>query len=156
TVGGEISGYWATGRVNSAMLPPSTMTMDSTEAKIGRLMKKRENTVASTQSVGLCLAHLPRVCHWGVDRLRRPVGGVGAEARPVRQHRGDFGDGPGAAPATPADNPRQPPGQAEGQNADDREQGTADDSGPGGGEQRDLDEALDDVEEHGRQEDAEQ
>src|SRR6478609_5184340 len=47
TVGGAISGYWATGRVNSAMLPPSTMTIDSTEAKIGRLMKKRENTVFS-------------------------------------------------------------------------------------------------------------
>src|SRR5205085_5004611 len=44
TVGGVMSGYCATGRVNSAMLPPSTTTMDSTEAKIGRLMKKRENT----------------------------------------------------------------------------------------------------------------
>src|SRR5437588_11748838 len=41
TVGGAISGYWATGNVNSAMLPPRVMTMDSTEAKIGRSMKKR-------------------------------------------------------------------------------------------------------------------
>src|SRR5436305_10433789 len=44
TVGGAISGYWAIGRVNRAMLPPSTTTIDSTEAKIGLLMKKRENT----------------------------------------------------------------------------------------------------------------
>jgi hypothetical protein len=43
-VGGAISGYWATGNVNSAMLPASTMTMDNTEAKIGRLMKNLENT----------------------------------------------------------------------------------------------------------------
>src|SRR5262245_45767896 len=45
TVGGVISGYCATGRVNSAMLPPRTMTIDSTEAKIGRLMKNLENTM---------------------------------------------------------------------------------------------------------------
>src|SRR5438105_39546 len=43
TVGGVISGYCATGSVKAAMKPPSTVTMDSTEAKIGRLMKKREN-----------------------------------------------------------------------------------------------------------------
>src|SRR5471030_1733224 len=46
TVGGVISGYCATGKVNSAMVPPSTITMDSTEAKIGRLMKNLENTVS--------------------------------------------------------------------------------------------------------------
>src|SRR6516225_8896052 len=44
TVGGAISGYCATGRVSMAMPPPSTTTMDSTEAKIGRLMKNAENT----------------------------------------------------------------------------------------------------------------
>src|SRR5579859_4317640 len=44
TVGGAISGYCASGNVNSAMVPPNTMTIDSTEAKIGRLMKKLENT----------------------------------------------------------------------------------------------------------------
>src|SRR5207244_11729419 len=53
TVGGAISGYWAIGSVNNAMLPPSVMTMDSTEAKIGRLMKKRENTsIASLPLLG--------------------------------------------------------------------------------------------------------
>src|SRR5215831_7239440 len=30
------------------MVPASVMTMDSTEAKIGRLMKKRENTVLAS------------------------------------------------------------------------------------------------------------
>src|SRR6516162_9750895 len=44
TVGGAISGYCATGRVTRATPPPSVMNMDSTEAKIGRSMKKRENT----------------------------------------------------------------------------------------------------------------
>src|SRR5258707_467243 len=44
TVGGVMSGYCATGSVNRAMLPARVMTMLSTDAKIGRLMKKRENT----------------------------------------------------------------------------------------------------------------
>src|SRR5438093_9367937 len=44
TVGGAISGYCASGSVNSATEPPSTITIDSTDAKIGRLMKKLENT----------------------------------------------------------------------------------------------------------------
>src|SRR6516162_2681232 len=46
TVGGVISGYWAIGSVNRATPPPSTITIDSTEAKIGRLMKNRENISA--------------------------------------------------------------------------------------------------------------
>src|SRR5947207_15806259 len=44
TVGGVISGYCAIGSPNSATLPASVTMIDSTEAKIGRLMKKRENT----------------------------------------------------------------------------------------------------------------
>src|SRR5207302_719810 len=44
TVGGVISGYCVTGRVKTAMAPAIVMTMDSTDAKIGRLMKKLENT----------------------------------------------------------------------------------------------------------------
>src|SRR5262245_48422238 len=43
TVGGAISGYCASGSVKRAMVPPSTITIDSTDAKIGRLMKKLEN-----------------------------------------------------------------------------------------------------------------
>ena len=39
TVGGVISGYWATGKMKTAMLPISTMITEITAAKIGRLMK---------------------------------------------------------------------------------------------------------------------
>src|SRR5262249_5478060 len=53
TVGGAISGYWAMGSVNRAMPPPRTMTIDNTEAKIGRLMKKRENIGNSEQKKGV-------------------------------------------------------------------------------------------------------
>ena len=42
TVGGVISGYWATGKPSDAMIPAMTMTMEMTDAKIGRLMKKRD------------------------------------------------------------------------------------------------------------------
>src|ERR1700754_1968285 len=40
TVGGAISGYWATGRVGREMAPASTIRIDSTAAKIGLSMKK--------------------------------------------------------------------------------------------------------------------
>src|SRR5437868_1256315 len=43
-LGGVICGYSATGRWTAATAPPSAMTIDSTEAKIGRSMKKCENT----------------------------------------------------------------------------------------------------------------
>src|SRR5579872_2860307 len=43
TVGGVISGYCAMGSVHSEMPPASVMMIDSTEAKIGRSMKNREN-----------------------------------------------------------------------------------------------------------------
>src|SRR5262249_20150338 len=42
TVGGEMLGNWARGRVKTAMPPARVMTMDSTEAKMGRSVKKRE------------------------------------------------------------------------------------------------------------------
>src|SRR3954469_639034 len=44
TVGGVTSGYWAIGRVYTATAPARVTTMDRTEAKIGRSMKKREIT----------------------------------------------------------------------------------------------------------------
>ncbi len=40
--GGVIRGYWATGNWNSAMPPMSAMATESTVAKIGRSIKKRE------------------------------------------------------------------------------------------------------------------
>ena len=42
TVGGAMSGYSATGRPRWAMKPTITMMTESTEAKIGRSMKKCE------------------------------------------------------------------------------------------------------------------
>ncbi len=42
TVGGAISGYWATGSTRAAMMPAMTMMMEMTEAKIGRWMKNRD------------------------------------------------------------------------------------------------------------------
>jgi hypothetical protein len=41
-VGGVTLGYCATGRVYTATPPASVMTIDNTEAKIGRSMKKCE------------------------------------------------------------------------------------------------------------------
>src|SRR5579871_412662 len=42
-LGGVICGYWATGRLSAATAPASVITMDRTDAKIGRSMKKCEN-----------------------------------------------------------------------------------------------------------------
>ncbi len=44
-LGGVICGYCAIGSVQTATPPVSTMMMDTTVAKIGRSMKKRENKV---------------------------------------------------------------------------------------------------------------
>jgi len=43
TVGGVTGGYCASDRWRAAIHPASTITMDRTEAKIGRSMKNREN-----------------------------------------------------------------------------------------------------------------
>ena len=45
-MGGVISGYCATGSVNTATSPSSVIRIDGTEARIGRSMKKRENIAA--------------------------------------------------------------------------------------------------------------
>ena len=42
-LGGVIGGYCASGRLKTATAPARVMTIDSTEAKIGRSMKKCEN-----------------------------------------------------------------------------------------------------------------
>ena len=51
TVGGVTSGYCATGSENAATEPASVTTIDSTEAKIGRSMKKCEITALRECSV---------------------------------------------------------------------------------------------------------
>src|SRR5688572_4626337 len=47
TTGGAISGYWAIGSTRIAARPAITMKIESTAAKIGRSMKKREIMIAS-------------------------------------------------------------------------------------------------------------
>src|SRR5579884_442204 len=54
TVGGTTSGYSLTGRRNREMAPTSRMTVDSTPAKIGRLMKKSEKFMASAEGKPVC------------------------------------------------------------------------------------------------------
>src|SRR5947209_5256310 len=58
TVGGVTSGYCATGSASSATPPAITNTIDSTEAKIGRSMKKCEITAAPSP--------------WGPSPCRQP------------------------------------------------------------------------------------
>src|SRR6516162_4166965 len=43
-VGGVISGYWAIGRLTADISPTRTMTIEMTQAKTGRSMKKRAST----------------------------------------------------------------------------------------------------------------
>src|SRR3954452_221688 len=53
TTGGAISGYWAIGRRPKETTPRITNTSDTTPAKIGRSMKKREMRISrSAASVG--------------------------------------------------------------------------------------------------------
>src|SRR5438128_8613178 len=56
-----MSGYCAMGRLRIAARPASTIKMDSTAAKIGRSMKKRENMVLLLR-------------RWFALRLRRRLG----------------------------------------------------------------------------------
>src|SRR5271170_2306747 len=65
TVGGAISGYWATGSTCAAMRPASVMMIEMTPAKIGRLMKNSENDIAAT------LFRDRRRAGFGCRRLRR-------------------------------------------------------------------------------------
>jgi hypothetical protein len=46
TIGGAISGYWATGSVPKATAPAMTITRDTTVARIGRSIKTFEIMVA--------------------------------------------------------------------------------------------------------------
>src|SRR5215831_7213160 len=76
TVGGEISGYCETGRLNDEMMPASVTRIAMTLAKIGRSMKNFEK-----------LPMEPRLALGGLGRLRRR-GGCGGRggARLVRRH----------------------------------------------------------------------
>src|SRR4051812_6055690 len=63
-LGGVMGGYCASGRLNTETAPARVMTMDSTVAKMGRSMKKRENMVRT------CRLRLlrKRPCWDGTDR----------------------------------------------------------------------------------------
>src|SRR3954447_8200660 len=85
TVGGVISGYWATGRLKTATPPASVTRMDSTVAKIGRSMKNRVNVpneLTPLRSLTLPARLLP-------NHLRRhpPHPVPGPQAHPPRQRR---------------------------------------------------------------------
>ena len=146
TVGGVTSGYCATGSVNTATPPASMMTIDSTEAKIGRSMKKCEITVGrpppgasgSPAWSGRLRAGSPR-------RIARTSSAARTPAQPPTT-------GPQADAPTPIRASRKPAADPEAA----AEQAGADPPGRRGREQPRLAEPLDDVEEHRRQEDAEQ
>ena len=75
TAGGVICGYWAIGRLNSAIPPVKVMTIDSTVAKMGRSMKKCE---IMARTIGGQLAGGSAVATAGPS----PVCGVQVQARP--------------------------------------------------------------------------
>src|SRR5947209_1747499 len=78
-----MSGYCATGSVKSAMKPPSVMTIDSTEAKIGRPMKNLENTEKTSADYAN---------HYSTPfapRPQAPLGDAGREA-PLRRSTADW------------------------------------------------------------------
>src|SRR5271165_6005675 len=76
TVGGAIWGNMAIGSASSASPPASVITMDRTEAKIGRSVKKRVNTMRAFDQVPLgTSSHLP-------PRILNPESRVAARAGP--------------------------------------------------------------------------
>src|SRR4051812_49370150 len=98
TVGGVISGYWAIGRENTAARPARAMTIEMTQAKTGRSMKKRANTG--------CLLSGFRLGAGGNRGLRvvRSRGGAAAGPRGYRHvHQFRFDDGPGSHPLQAVD-----------------------------------------------------
>src|SRR5947209_8645178 len=83
-VGGAISGYCATGSVTSVTRPASVTMIDSTDAKIGRLMKKRETTKnPRLQLSGEPPAVRPRVRNNASGEALTDAGARGATQRPL-------------------------------------------------------------------------
>ena len=154
-MGGVTSGYCATGSVNTATPPASTKTIDSTEAKIGRSMKKWEimavsgwSSVVSCQrsvcSAGPTFAAIVvrRVADVPMDRLQHcPRARRRADGRPPESDR--------PVRSAQAQKPIPPPSSAPSRTRADPLRGD-------GREQARFAEPLDDVEEHGREEDAEE
>src|SRR5882672_8034743 len=82
TLGGTMFGYCATGRTKSARLPTSTITIDSTAAKIGRSMKKWENFITVQQAP----AKLLLIDRGRVGGLRHGNGYAGGSHRRAGAH----------------------------------------------------------------------
>src|SRR3982074_447276 len=87
TAGGLMGGYCAIGRERSAIPPVRAMTIDSTDAKIGRSMKKREIMADTLSGLGL---GGPLRCRSAGSRRRRFPPGRLAERRHGRPLRLDL------------------------------------------------------------------
>lgn len=73
TWGGVMSGYWAMGRLYMATRPAMTITMEMTDAKMGRSMKKWEIMGLLPSSSRLCGGFFPLRFHGrGRSLVRRP------------------------------------------------------------------------------------
>src|SRR5262245_5179010 len=102
TVGGVISGYWATGRLKTATPPASVTRMDSTEAKIGRSMKKRVKAPMLASHLCKCrYSNRPSLLA-RPDLGHGPHGVPGLDPDPPRHRQDEFEaqhvhDGPGRA-----------------------------------------------------------
>ncbi len=143
TVGGVISGYWSTGSVKTATPPASTKTIDKTEAKMGRSMKKCEITRVPL--------HAAARSEFGVV----PDGLLAVAAQNHEGAKNRAGHGDSHLPCQrPARQPRQQKADGESQH---RARGRRADEPDGTGrEEPCLTQSLEDVEEDWRQEDAEQ
>src|ERR1043165_2894133 len=81
TVGGVICGYCASGKEKRATPPASVITIDSTDAKIGRSMKKRENMYVPVLATGE-----PSPVRGRVTRKCPLLGPLRASARQLPNH----------------------------------------------------------------------
>ncbi len=81
TVGGAIRGNMAIGKFTSARPPASVIVIDRTDAKIGRSMKKRVNTVRAHDQGGVNLAVISRDGCWMPIRDGLPEPGGRARNR---------------------------------------------------------------------------
>ncbi|MGW8127496.1 MAG: hypothetical protein ACWGG5_03765 [Stenotrophomonas sp.] len=74
TDGGTTSGYSPTGRIGIAIRPAAKITIDSTAAKIGLSMKKREKSICGILAMA-GRRHAARLPPPMRAKARRPAGG---------------------------------------------------------------------------------
>ena len=116
TTGGAISGYCAIGSTRIAARPAITMKIESTAAKIGRSMKKREIMRAShffsAGAAGFCGALSRRLAAGLARRLCRAALAVAAARGIADLHRPTCTGAPGPIFITPSTTTRSPGLQA--------------------------------------------